>query len=65
MDYFLEMESKIKEEIGKWKEGAFTVPRDLYYNKEEALCKSIERAIWVSRHLPHSLCIVLIQKFDL
>ncbi len=48
IDYFLTTESLVQEEINKWREGVFSVPRELHYNREEAFCKSIEAAVWVS-----------------
>jgi hypothetical protein len=48
-DFFAAIETVVLEEVSKWKEGNFSIPRELHYNRDEQLCKSIEAAVWVSQ----------------
>jgi hypothetical protein len=37
------------DDLAKWRDGTFTVSRDLYLNRDENLCRAIEKCIWVSQ----------------
>jgi hypothetical protein len=46
-DPFTDIATKILEEAEKWRNGTFQITREVY-EKDEALCSALERAIWVS-----------------
>ncbi|RYH29622.1 hypothetical protein EON65_07855 [archaeon] len=52
---FEEAERLILADLAKWKQGTFTVARELYEG-DENLCQAIENAIWVSSFVSFFSC---------